>query len=161
MLLANLLPYGFFDWCESMPLGNSIKQAMWAFAVIESVHIMALAILLGTMIVIDLRLLGIGMKRMPVAELAKLLSPWFWWSFAGMVVTGTCLFMAEAIHLSTSGPFAYKIVLVLLAVAVHLTLHRKAIANNIDGAAIGKVAAYLSLGCWLGIALAGRAIAFL
>jgi hypothetical protein len=161
MRLLNILPYSFFDWCESMPLGNFVKQAMWAFATIETVHIMALTVLLGTMVVIDLRLLGIGLKRMPATELAGLLSPWFWASFVTMIVSGICLFAAEAVHLSTSGSFAYKMMFVLLAVAVHLTIHRRVIANGEDGAWMGKAAACLSLICWLGIGLAGRAIAFL
>jgi len=161
MLLKNLLPYAFFDWCESTPLGDAVKQAMWSFAIVETVHIMALAVLLGTMVVIDLRLLGVGLKRMPTAELARLLSPWFWGSFFVMVVSGSCLFMAEAIHLSTSGPFTYKMTFVLIAVAVHLTIHRRVIASGVDGAVLGKFAAGLSLTCWLGVALAGRAIAFL
>lgn len=161
MLLINILPYSFFAWCERMPLGNSVKQSMWAFAVIETLHIMALAILLGTMVVIDLRLLGAGLKRVPVAEVAGLLRPWFWAAFAVMIGTGVCLFLAEATRLSTSGPFAYKMTFVLLAVAIHLTIHRNAIARGASGAAWSKAAACMSLVCWFGVALAGRAIAFL
>ena len=125
MLLKYLLPFAFFDWCESTALGGAVKGAMWSFAIVETVHIMALAVLLGTMVVIDLRLLGVGLKRMPTAELARLLSPWFWASFFVMVVSGVCLFLAEAIHLSASAPFAYKMAFVVIAVTVHLTVHRR------------------------------------
>jgi hypothetical protein len=161
MSLSKILPYSFFDWCEGTPLGYWLKQAMWGFAIIETIHIMALAVLLGTMVVVDLRLLGLGLKRMPTEELDRLLSPWFWTSFFTMIVSGLCLFTGEAVRLGTSAPFAYKMAFVLLAVTVHLTIHRRAIAQGVDGAALGKAAAYLSLICWLGIALAGRAIAFL
>ena len=161
MHLLNFLPTSFFEWCENNPLGLWLRQATWAFAVIETVHIMALAILLGSMLVIDLRLLGWGMKRQPTAELAELLSPWFWGSFFTMVATGLCLFLSEADRLSSSGPFAYKMIFLLLAVAVQLTIHRKAIAHGTEGAASAKAAAWLSLACWFSIALAGRAIAFL
>jgi hypothetical protein len=161
MVLLKILPYSFFNWCENMPLGNWVKQTMWGFAIIETIHIMALAVLLGTMVVVDLRLLGLGLKRMPTEELDHLLSPWFWASFFTMIVSGLCLFSGEAVRLSKSGPFAYKMAFVLLAVVVHLTIHKTVIARGLDGAALGKVAAYLSLICWLGIALAGRAIAFL
>jgi hypothetical protein len=98
---------------------------------------------------------------MPTEELDRLLSPWFWTSFLTMIVSGLCLFSGEAVRLSKSGPFAYKMTFVLLAVVVHLTIHKRVIARGVAGAAMGKVAAYLSLICWLGIALAGRAIAFL
>ncbi len=161
MLLSKILPYSVFDWCESTPLGSWLQQAMWGFAIIETIHIMALAVLLGSMVVIDLRLLDLGLKKIPMGELDRLLSPWFWGSFLTMIVSGLCLFSGEAVRLSHSGPFAYKMMLVLLAVTVHLTIHKRVIARGIDGALAGRAAAYLSLVCWLGIALAGRAIAFL
>lgn len=161
MLLSKILPYSFFDWCESTALGYWVKQTMWGFAIIETIHIMALAVLLGTMVVVDLRLLGFGLIKMKTGELDRLLKPWFWTSFFTMIVSGLCLFSGEAIRLGKSAPFAYKMLFVLLAVGVHLTIHKKAIARGVDGASLGKAAAYLSLVCWLGIALAGRAIAFL
>jgi hypothetical protein len=161
MQLISILPSAFFEWCEGTALGAWLQQAMWGFATIETIHIMALAVLLGTMIVVDLRLLGLGLKQMPTAELSGLLAPWFWTSLVTMFVTGACLFAGEAVRLSKSGPFAYKMLFLLIAIAVHLSIHRKAVAAELDGLALGKAAAWLSIVCWLGIALAGRAIAFL
>ena len=161
MRLINIFPHSFFVWCENMPLGLYIRQATWVFAVVETVHIMALAILLGSMLVIDLRLLGLGMRRQSTAEISRLLMPWFWTSFIIMIVTGISLFVSEAVRLSASAPFAYKMLFLIIAVLVHLTLHRKVISNGIEGATLGKAAACMSILCWLSIALAGRAIAFL
>ena len=161
MHLLNFLPPSFFEWCENMPPGLWIREATWGFAVIETLHIMALAVLLGSMLIVDLRLMGLGMTRQPATEIAGLLIPWFWASFFIMIATGICLFASEAVRLSQSGPFAYKMAFLIVAVVVHLTIHRKAIANGVEGAALSKAAACLSLFCWLGIALAGRAIAFL
>jgi hypothetical protein len=160
MALAKILPYSFFDWCEATVLGLWLKQAMWAFASIETVHIMALAVLLGTTIVVDLRLLGLGLKWMPAAELSVLLAPWFWSALVTMIVSGACLFAGEAVRLATSVPFGVKMLFLLTAIVVHITIHRKAITLGTENA-LGKIAAYASLTCWLGIALAGRAIAFL
>jgi hypothetical protein len=158
-MLLTFVPSGFFDWCESTPLALWLKGAMWGFAVIETAHIMALAVLLGTMLVIDLRLMGLGLKRQSIAEVAGLLRPWFWGSLAAMFASGICLFVSEASRLSKSGPFAYKMLFLLLAVTIYLTIHKRAIAQG--GAALSKAAACLSLISWLAIALAGRAIAFL
>ena len=160
-MLLTFLPYGFFLWCENTGLGAWLKGTTWGFAVIETVHIMALAVLLGAMLVIDLRLMGLGLKRQSTMELAGLLKPWFWGSFLTMVASGICLFVSEAVRLSKSGPFAYKMLFLALAVTIYLTIHRTAIARGGEGAALGKTAAWLSLFSWLGIALAGRAIAFL
>jgi hypothetical protein len=160
-MLLTFVPYAFFNWCEGTGLALWLKSTTWGFAVIETVHIMALAVLLGTMLLIDLRLLGLGLKRQSTVELAGLLTPWIWWSFGTMVVSGICLFISEALRLSKSGPFAYKMLFLALAVTIYLTIHRRAIARGREGAALAKAAAWLSLVSWLGIALAGRAIAFL
>ena len=161
MQILNVLPVSFFQWCEQMPVGHYIREATWIFAIIETIHIMALAVLLGTRVVVALRLMGIAMMKHSARELSDFLDPWFWTSFAVMIITGACLFASEAVRLSQSGPFAFKMMLLLSAMAVHLTLHRKATADEVQSAILSKMAAGLSLFCWFGIALAGRAIAFL
>ena len=123
---------------------------------------MALGMLIGTLVIVDLRLLGFGMRRQSVPQLAGFLAPWTLVGVASMIVTGVPLFMSEAVKLSRSTPFFYKMVFLVCAVTLHFTLHRKAIASSTrQGSALGTLAACLSLFCWLGVALAGRAIAFL
>jgi hypothetical protein len=123
---------------------------------------MALGMLIGTLVIVDLRLLGFGMRRQSVSQLAGFLGPWTLLGVASMIVTGIPLFMSEAVKLSASSPFFYKMIFLVCAVTLHFTLHRKAIASSpMKGSGLGKLAACLSLICWLGVALAGRAIAFL
>jgi hypothetical protein len=113
-------------------------------------------------VIVDLRLLGFGMRRQSVAQLAGFLGPWTLVGVASMIVTGVPLFMSEAVKLSGSSPFFYKMIFLACAVTLHFTLHRKAIASSAKpGSGLGKLAACLSLMFWLGVALAGRAIAFL
>jgi len=142
--------------------GSWFKNARWFFAVDETFHIMALGMLIGTLVIVDLRLLGLGMRRQSVAELAGYLAPWTLLGVALMIVTGVPLFMSEAVKLSRSSPFFYKMIFLFCAVTLHFTLHRKAITSSTrQDSRLGKLAASLSLICWLGVALAGRAIAFL
>lgn len=123
---------------------------------------MALGMLIGTLVIVDLRLLGFGMRRQSVSQLAGFLGPWTLLGVASMIVTGIPLFMSEAVKLSGSSPFFFKMIFLVCAVTLHFTLHRKAIASSArQGSGLGKLAACLSLMCWLGVALAGRAIAFL
>jgi hypothetical protein len=123
---------------------------------------MALGMLIGTLLIVDLRLLGFGMRRQSVAQLARFLAPWTLLGVASMIITGIPMFMSEAIKLSRSSPFFYKMIFLFCAVTLHFTLHRKATAASArQGSGLGKLAASLSLICWLGVALAGRAIAFL
>jgi hypothetical protein len=134
------------------------------FAIDETFHIMALGMLIGTLVIVDLRLLGLGMRRQSVSQLAGYLAPWTLLGVGLMVFTGVPLFMSEAVRLGKSSPFLFKMIFLFCAVTLHFTLHRKAIASSTSASqssALGKLAACLSLMCWLGVALAGRAIAFL
>lgn len=162
MTFGKILPAWFFWRCENTFPGSWFKHAQWFFAIDETFHIMALGMLIGTLVIVDLRLLGFGMRRQSVSQLAGFLGPWTLLGVASMIVTGIPLFMSEAVKLSASSPFFYKMIFLVCAVTLHFTLHRKAIASSpMKGSGLGKFAACLSLICWLGVALAGRAIAFL
>ena len=157
-----LIPYSFFEWCESTLLGHWIAQSKYLFAIFETLHIMALAVLLGSMLVVDMNLLGLGRQWTSPGELTKALGPWTWSSLAVMVSTGVPLLLSEATRMSRSAPFYYKMLFLLLAIAGHITIHRRAVGSRSDESMwLGKLAACVSLICWFGVALAGRAIAFL
>jgi hypothetical protein len=159
---GKILPSWFFTLCESTWPGSWFKHSQWLFAIDETFHIMALGMLIGTLVIVDLRLLGFGMRRQSAAQLAKYLRPWTLLGIASMILTGVPLFMSEAVHLSGSSPFLFKMIFLFCAVALHFTLHTKAIASSRgQSSGLDKLAASLSLLCWLGVALAGRAIAFL
>jgi uncharacterized protein DUF6644 len=156
-----LLSQSFFEWCESSLLGHWIKYSKWDFAILETFHIIGIVVLLGSTLVVDLRLLGFGLKRLSTAELSAELAPWTRASLAFMLVTGVPMFLSEAVRLSFSAPFFFKMILLSLALIIHFTIRRRAIrlgANEDTG--FGKLAAYLSLVSWLSVALAGRAIAY-
>jgi hypothetical protein len=162
MTFLHFVPITFFQWCESVWPGKWIKEATWVFAITETIHIMVLAVLLGTIFVVDLRLLGVGMKRRTAARLAKDLAPWMLTSVVLMILTGTALYMSEAVRLSQSAPFFFKILSLTLALVVQFTIIRSATQpGKAEGATLGKLAACLSLFFWFGVAFAGRAIAFL
>jgi hypothetical protein len=159
---GRILPARFFLLCENTLPGSWFKHAQWFFAIDETFHIMALGMLIGTLVIVDLRLLGFGMRRQTVSQLARFLGPWTLFGVASMIITGIPLFMSEAAKLSASSPFFYKMIFLTFAVTLHFTLHRKVTASTAsEGSGLGKLAACLSLMCWLGVALAGRAIAFL
>ncbi len=162
MTFGRILPGWFFALCEYNWPGSGFKNARWFFAIDETFRIMALGMLIGTLVIVDLRLLGYGMRRQSVSQLARFLSLWTLLGVASMILTGVPLFMSEAIKLSRRSPFFYKMIFLICAVTLHFTLRRKAIASSASqGSGLGKLGACLPLICWLGVALAGRAIAFL
>lgn len=161
MHLLNFLPASFFRWCQHTWIARYQADSLWAFAVIETIHILGLTVLLGTLLAMDLRLLGLSMRRYPTGQVARELTPLTLGALGLMVLTGIPMFMYQAIRYSTSTPFFIKMMFLLVAVSLHFTIHRKAIGQGInENARMGKVSACLSLACWLGVAFAGRAIAF-
>ena len=162
MVLRDILPISFFRWCEGSFIAAFIQHSRWSFAVIETVHILALAVLLGTFLIVDLRLLGFGMRQDPLADIAKQFELYGWAAFAIMVITGILMYLSEAIRLANSTPFFFKMLLLCSAGAFHLTVFRKVTTSaGRENPRLAKLTASLSLICWLGVALAGRAIAFL
>jgi hypothetical protein len=161
MRFSSFVPVAFFDWCEQTLVGHWLRTSTWGFATIETVHIIGLALVLGTTLVIDLRLLGYGLRRQPVTQIARELAPWTYTALVFTMVSGSCLFLAEAFRLGKSQPFFLKMIFFASAILIHFTIHWKATSPGArDGAWWGKLAACLSLICWLGVALSGRAIAF-
>lgn len=162
MNLVHFFPLAFFQWCQHTAIGEYVDRSMWVFAVTETVHIVCLSILLGATLVIDLRLLGKGMIRDSIVALSETVRPWIWCAFVGLVTTGIVMFNSEAVKMGRNRGFFLKVIFLLLAVLFQLTIHRSVTSSNkAEGTGTAKLAASLSLFCWLGVALSGRAIAFL
>jgi len=156
----SLLP--FFEWAEATALGEAIRNSSWAFAVIESVHLLALAVVGGTVLVVDLRLLGFGLRAQPVADVARDARPWFVGSLIVMLVTGVGLFLSEPMKCYASTAFAVKMTCLALAIAFTFTVRM-----NVTMADEGRVrsswlkaVALVSLALWFGVAASGRWIGF-
>ena len=155
-----LLP--FFQWFEETGLGRSIRESMWAFAAIESVHLLALATLGGAVLLVDLRMLDLGLRRYPVAELARDTQRFMRLGLAVLVVSGVALFASEAVKCYYSTPFWVKMWALLFATLFAFTTrNRIALAEETRfGAGTRRIVAIVSIGLWLTVAAAGRWIGF-
>src|SRR6187402_2319137 len=118
-----LLP--FFEWCESLWLGQFVVGSNWLFPVIESIHLLALAMLGGSIFLVDLRLLGLGLKDRAVAELARDARPWMIGGLIAMVVTGIPLFLSEPIKCYYSTAFWIKMTTLPIALAFAFTVRTR------------------------------------
>jgi hypothetical protein len=84
-----LLP--FFEWCETVWLGRVVVGSLWLFPVIEAVHLLALSMLGGAVLIVDLRMLGLGLTNRRVEELWRDARPWMIGALVMMVATGVPL----------------------------------------------------------------------
>src|SRR5207253_9905242 len=110
-------------WLEQTSLGAGVRESLWLFPAIETLHLLGMTALVGTAAVFDLRLLGWMLRRERVSELAGRLLPWTWAGFALQVVTGTLLFTSEAIKVYTNPAFRVKMLLIFLAGVHALIFH--------------------------------------
>jgi hypothetical protein len=140
-------------------MAEFIKQS-WLFPVIQSVHIVGLTILVGTICLVDLRLLGIGARRQAARDLASGLAPWTSAGLLTVLVTGPLLLWSDLSRYFNNPAFVLKMGLLAVALAGHFTLHRSVVRDGGRlNAATQKLAAALSLILWSSVVLAGRAIA--
>src|SRR5580700_8044345 len=116
----NLLP--FFQWCEATSIGRAVRESLWAFAVVESIHLLALAVIGGSILLVDMRLLKLLLTDRAVAELAREARPWFNRSLVVMVITGVALFLSESTKCYNSLPFWVKMWSLLFAVLFTYTI---------------------------------------
>jgi hypothetical protein len=154
-----LLP--FFEWCEATRLGAAVRESTWLFPAIEAVHLLGLAMIAAAVLVVDMRLLGLGLRDQPVVVLARDARPWFAGSVAVMLVTGGLLFLAESVKCYYSFAFWVKMWSLALALLFTVTVRRRVVAEGSDvGPAAQKAAALASLCLWAGVAWGGRWIGF-
>ena len=160
-LMHHLLP--IFKWFDASAMGAWVRDSRWIFPAIEAVHIVALALLFGALLVLNLRLLGLALTYKPVAKLARDLARWILVSLTIILASGVLLFASEAMKAYASVPFQVKMLFLFSAIIFHYTLYRR--VTKSDDRAIaplwGKVAAIVSILLWLGVGIGGRGIGFL
>ncbi|HEY6393645.1 MAG TPA: DUF6644 family protein [Bryobacteraceae bacterium] len=149
----------FLDWIASSAVAKVINGPEWAFPVVQSFHFLGFAFLIGTIAIVDLRLLGGGMRRQSPAELAKDLKPWTLIGLVLMLTTGPVMFSADPRVYYFNPSFRFKITCLLIAIFYHFTIHRWAIRPQ-AAPIVGKLAAVVSLALWTAVVAAGRFIAF-
>ena len=115
----------FFQWCYATPVGEAIRNSTWLFPVIEAVHLLGFGLTAGAVLMIELRLLGFGIKQQPVATLAANAEPWLLGGIALMFASGIPLFMSESIKCYYSTPFRVKMLSLALAILFTFTVRRK------------------------------------
>ncbi len=152
----------FFEWSEKLWIGQAISGTIWAFPVIETIHILALTIMFGAVVILDLRMMGLGMKKQSVALLARNLEPYMTWGLVTMLATGYLLFTSEAMKCFANDGFKFKMAVLFPAILFQFTLFRWVSHKDEEKRpmALGWAVAVLSLTLWFGVGIGGRAIGF-
>ena len=147
--------FGFCQWLEQTSLSVAIRESAWAFPIIESVHVLGLC-LFGMAILMDFRVLGLALTRVPAAEIAADLMPWMTAGIVVVVVSGILTFLNTPVEYYNSTVFRIKVIMLLL-VAVNAWVLR---ARRWEQGRKAVFARSLSLVLWAGIIVAGRMITY-
>jgi hypothetical protein len=150
-----------WTWIEELPISSEIG-ASWGFPLCESIHVLASTFVVGSILMVDLRLLGLAARNHSVSRIIREVVPWTISAFALSAVTGGCMFMTQSSRYMNNRAFQVKLVLLGLAVVNMMVFHRRT-ARSIarwDTAAVTAPAARIAGGCslllWVAVMLAGR-----
>jgi len=156
----------FCQWLEHSSPALAIRESAWGYALLIATHVMGLGLFLGTVMIVDLRLLGRGIRTSPVSDLIGRLLPWTRAGFATMAASGIVLLFTEAAKCYQSPAFRLKLGFIALAGINVWVFHRRSYRMHAAGPADAatpmtwKFAGGLSILLWLGALAAGRAVGY-
>lgn len=159
-------PTNIWERIEYSSLGTTIAESTWMFPTIEVLHVIALVTVLGTIAIVDLRLIGVASKAHRVSLLAKDTLPLTWGAFCMAAITGGLLFVSKASSYMINPWFLSKMAIMALAglnmLYFHMTVWRTVDHWELDPSfpPAAKLAGWLSLIFWLIVVFCGRAIGF-
>jgi hypothetical protein len=154
------------QWMQNSDIGTGIRESIWLFPIVETTHVLALALSVGVLIWFDLRLMGWGMKHQPVSQVHKQMMPLAFIGFVIMFISGVLLFWSEAEKCYLSGFFRAKVVFLFLAAlnAGIFELRTKKTIEDWDKYPIppmkARMAGLVSILSWAAVIIAGRATAY-
>ena len=152
--------FDVFDRLEQTAVGQAIRESLWYFPAVEAVHLLGLALLGGALLVVDLRLLGLGFRTQSTAAVARAARPWLLLALALMFVTGIPLFLSEAIKCYYNTSFWVKMSALLAGLVFTFAVRNRVAMAPRAGTAVKATAGVVNLGVWVVVAAAGRWIGF-
>jgi len=148
---------GYFDAMGKLAISQAIGASIWIYPTIQALHLVFLALLAGSLLIVDLRLLGFGMTSQPVSQVAKDARPWLIIGLIGMVCTGVPQLMQNATREYFSEFFWYKMYLVAFGLIVMVTVRRKA-TQAAETTMFGKIVGVVSMATWAAVTINARLI---
>ncbi len=152
---------------EAQPIAVFVKSSPWAYPILETAHVIGLGLLLGAIVLVDLRVLGVG-SGIDRRALMRMALPIAWFGFAINAISGMLLFASSAVDLAGNASLQVKVILIAVALANVAIFHvadRAGLGLATEATAgpgtVSRASALLSLVLWVGVIVAGRMIAYI
>ena len=153
-------------WLEATSLAVFIHRTAWAFTTVELVHVFAISLVVGTIAMVDLRLLGLASTKRPFTELAGQVLPFTWVAFVLAVMAGSLLFISQATAYFASTTFRIKMLVIVLA-GINMLVFELITVRGVQDwdrkpipALPARLAGGISLTCWILVVIFGRLTGF-
>jgi hypothetical protein len=156
----------FSKWLSHTPISDFIQNVLWIIPLVQTIHILAIAIVMSSVGMIVLRILGLAGLRHTFSEIALRYVPWIWGALVVLLCSGAILVTGEPVRSLTNPTFQLKMILLFIAVCItaafQITVHRDHRFWDLAPrhATAAKTFAVLTFGLWVAIAVAGRWIAY-
>ena len=156
----------FTEWLAATPWSVGLHESLYAYTWIETAHVIAITLFVGTIAMVDLRLLGLAWREVPISQMNARILPWTVTGFVVMLVTGLLLFYAIPVRTWHSLWFRAKLVLLIIGAVNVWVFHRRVERDreHWDTAPVppasARAAAVISLTVWMGVIIMGRMIAY-
>ena len=160
----NLQPV--LEWLEGTAASVAIRESLLVYPIIETTHVLTLCLFLGMIALLDLRLLGAGLRTVPVSQVAGRLLPWAFAGFALMAISGALLFYSSPVRAAGNIFFRIKVVMLVLAginaLLFHFTIYRRVAEWDLQATPPlrARAAGFCSLLLWSGVVICGRMQAY-
>jgi hypothetical protein len=154
-----LQPY--FQWMNDLAVSKAIGESIWIYPLVQAIHLLFLALFAGSLLIVDLRLMGWGMREQPIAKVARDAWPWTIIGFLGLVATGIPQLMQNAMREYFSEFFWIKMYVLPVALIYTLTIRRKVALTDESrvAPAMSKLTGLASILLWIGgVAVPSRLI---
>ena len=153
----------FFQWMQELSFSAYFLNHTWSTPIVQVIHLVAVSVFAGSVVIVDIRLLGMGLKDTPLDKLARDMEPWLIGAFLVLFFTGLPSLTSTAIKQYYSPFFWWKMEALVLGLILTFTLRRK--VTRTDEARLGpvlpKVVGVLSLALWTGVTVGARLIGLL
>ena len=150
------------EWLESTSPAVFIHQNPWAFTTVQVIHVIAISLVIGTIAMVDVRLLGLASTRRPFVELARGILPFTWAAFIVAVAAGSLLFISRATDYYVNPIFLIKMLLIVVA-GINMLIFELGTVRGVAEWNLkpipplpARLAGGISLGCWILVVVFGR-----
>ncbi len=152
--------FEIFDAMEQTWFATVIKESLWYFPAIEAVHLLGLAMLGGAILVVDLRLLGVGLRGQAIPQVAAAAQKWLVLAIVVLLATGIPLFLSEAVKCYFNTSFWVKMVALLIGLVFTFTIRNRVASSGTASPVVYRLVGAFSIIVWVVVAAAGRWIGF-